>query len=104
MTSTFSFDTAPAAALLSLIGNEKRLGVLSLLVAREWDVGSLATEIGLSQSALSQHLKKLRDGKLVTVRREAQTLYYSCSSPSVLCILGVLQDLFCEEAELAYAA
>ena len=104
MTRTFSFQAAPATALLSILGNEKRVQVLALIVEREWDVGSLATEVGLSQSALSQHLKKLRDGKLVTVRREAQTLYYSCSSPSVILILGVLQDHFCEHADLAYAA
>ncbi|MGA1834767.1 ArsR family transcriptional regulator [Rhizobium wenxiniae] len=64
----------------------------------------MATQVGLSQSALSQHLTKLRDGKLVTVRREARTLHYHCSSPSVILILGVLKDLFCENADLAYAA
>jgi DNA-binding transcriptional ArsR family regulator len=101
---SYNFEAAPAAEFLSLMANEKRLQILGLIIEREWDVGSLANEIGLSQSALSQHLKKLRDGNLVTVRREAQTLHYSCPSSAVMTTLGVLRDLFCERADLATAA
>ncbi len=104
MTPDFTFEVAPAADLLSLMANEKRLQILGLILEREWDVSSLATEVGLSQSALSQHLKKLRDGKLVKIRREAQTLHYSSTSPSVMVILGTLQKIFYGSADLAHAA
>ena len=66
-----------AARLLRLLANEKRLMILCLLVARgEMDVTSLAEAVELSQSALSQHLAKLREDGLVAYRRESQTLYY----------------------------
>lgn len=89
----FNFDTDEAAKLLSLAGNEARLQVLELICEQEWDVGSLAKEINLSQSALSQHLKKLRDGKLVTTRRDAQTVYYSCKSTAVAALLAALHEI-----------
>jgi DNA-binding transcriptional ArsR family regulator len=81
-----------AAALLSAMGNPKRLEILSLLVEAELPVGSLADLVGLSQSALSQHLAKLRAQKLVSTRRDAQMIYYSAKSPVVLRIFSALDD------------
>ena len=66
---------AKAAGLLDVMSNEKRLIILSLIINNEISVGLLAAEVGLSQSALSQHLQKLRLAKLVHCRREAQTIY-----------------------------
>ena len=94
----FNFDTDEAAKLLSLAGNEARLQVLELICEQEWDVGSLAKEVSLSQSALSQHLKKLRDGKLVTTRRDAQTVYYSCRSNAVAALLKTLREIHSDQA------
>jgi ArsR family transcriptional regulator, virulence genes transcriptional regulator len=99
----FNFDTDEAAKLLSLAGNEARLQVLELICEQEWDVGSLAKEINLSQSALSQHLKKLRDGKLVTTRRDAQTVYYSCRSAAVTALLATLQEIYGDQSVKASA-
>ncbi|OCJ66502.1 hypothetical protein A6U97_26010 [Agrobacterium tumefaciens] len=82
-----------AAALLASLGNYKRLTILYLLTTRELAVGALAIEVELSQSALSQHLARLRNQGLVVTRREAQTVYYSCTHPSVLKILTTLQGL-----------
>lgn len=83
-----------AAALLSAMANPKRLLILCNLVKGEIPVGALATEVGLSQSALSQHLSKLRAQKLVKTRRDAQTIYYSSSSEQVIKILETLQDIY----------
>ncbi len=63
------------AALLSSMANAKRLLVLCQLVEGERSVGDLAEVVGLSQSALSQHLAKMRLQGLVETRREAQTVY-----------------------------
>ncbi|AYD05111.1 metalloregulator ArsR/SmtB family transcription factor [Neorhizobium sp. NCHU2750] len=85
----FSFDCEMAAFFLNAFANPSRLTVMRRLLAREWDVTSLATEVNLSQSSLSQHLKKLRDAKVVTTRRDAQTIYYSAvghSAALVACL------------------
>ena len=96
-------NTLPAAALLSAMANPKRLLILCNLVKGEMPVGVLAGRVGLSQSALSQHLSKLRAQKLVKTRRDAQTIYYSSTSPAVLKILDTLEDIFID-GEMAKSA
>lgn len=89
---------ADAARLLRLLANEKRLLILCLLVADgEKDVSSLAEAVELSQSALSQHLAKLREDDLVAFRRESQTLYYRLADPRAARILATLKDIFCPD-------
>lgn len=86
------------------MANPKRLMILCSLVEGEVPVGVLATQVGLSQSALSQHLSKLRAQKLVKTRRDAQTIYYSSTSESVMKILGTLEDIYCSTAASKSAA
>ncbi len=87
---------ADAAALLRSLGNEQRLLILCHLVSEgELSVGALQSRLELSQSALSQHLAKLRKQRLVTFRREAQTLYYRLLDPRAEMLVEVLHDLFC---------
>ncbi|MBY5337367.1 ArsR/SmtB family transcription factor [Rhizobium leguminosarum] len=93
-TSDLADHTTVAAALLSAMANPKRLLILCSLVKGEVAVGVLATQVGLSQSALSQHLSKLRAQKLVKTRRDAQTIYYSSSSEPVMKILATLEDIY----------
>ena len=87
----FTFDADQAADLLSALSNAHRLTVVEKLQVKEWDVGALAIDVGLSQSALSQHLRKLRDLRLVDTRRSAQNIYYSSSSDKVKKILATLK-------------
>ncbi|MEH3116254.1 MAG: metalloregulator ArsR/SmtB family transcription factor [Methylorubrum populi] len=90
---------ADAARMLRLLANEKRLLILCLLVAQgEMDVTSLAEAVELSQSALSQHLAKLREDGLVAFRRESQTLHYRLEDPRAARLLATLKDIFCPEA------
>ena len=79
-----------AAALLTLLGNEKRLVIVSHLLDGEMSVGAIAEKVSLSQSALSQHLAKLRNVHLVETRRDRQMIYYSCRSDAVRQLLGTL--------------
>ncbi|MGC2125213.1 MAG: metalloregulator ArsR/SmtB family transcription factor [Xanthobacteraceae bacterium] len=89
-------QAATAARMLKLLGNENRLLVLCALVVRgEMKVGDLVKEVGLSQSALSQHLALLRADGLIAFRREAQTLYYRVSDPRAARILKLLKDIYC---------
>ena len=91
-----SDQSTAAAGLLSAMANPKRLMILCSLVKGEVPVGVLASQVGLSQSALSQHLSKLRAQKLVKTRRDAQTIYYSSTSESVMKVLETLEDIYCE--------
>lgn len=91
---------AEAAALLKALSNEHRLLILCHLIAEnEVSVGKLVSNIGLSQSALSQHLAKLREEGLVTFRREAQTLFYRVSDGRAARVLALLQQMFCPGPE-----
>ena len=85
-----------AAQLLKLLGNEKRLLILCFLAARgEMTVGELVDVVQLSQSALSQHLGKLRAEGLVAFRRTSQTLHYRVADKRALRVLQVLKEIFC---------
>ncbi len=73
-TATMERKAAAVADLLGALGNERRLMILCKLVERrEASVGMLAEAVGLSQSALSQHLARMRAVGIVTFRRESQT-------------------------------
>lgn len=85
-----------ASALLRSVGNKHRLLVLCLLIENEeLTVGQLLEHINLSQSALSQHLAKLREEGIVTYRRDAQTLYYRIANSDVEKLVAVLKSIFC---------
>jgi ArsR family transcriptional regulator, virulence genes transcriptional regulator len=87
-----------AATLLKALSNERRLLILCHLIsAGEMTVGALVDVVGLSQSALSQHLARLRGDGLVTFRREAQTLYYRIANPDTARVIAVLRDIYCPE-------
>jgi len=85
-----------AAALLKAVGNENRLLVLCLLIqVGEMSVGGMLEHIPLSQSALSQHLGRMREDGLVSYRREAQTLYYRIANSDVEKIIAALKEIYC---------
>jgi DNA-binding transcriptional ArsR family regulator len=93
---TFEAKAAEAAKMLKLLANEHRLLVLCRLVAeREMTVGDIADAIGLSQSALSQHLAKMREDGLVATRRDGQTIYYRLADKNVARVLTLLKNIFC---------
>ncbi|MBK8908625.1 MAG: helix-turn-helix transcriptional regulator [Rhodospirillales bacterium] len=87
-----------ASALLKAMGNAHRLMILCQLAEGERSVGELERIVGLSQSALSQHLARLRRDALVTTRRSAQTIYYSLAGPEARVIIESLYDLYCRAA------
>jgi DNA-binding transcriptional ArsR family regulator len=89
---------ADAAQLLKLLANETRLLILCrLAVEREMSAGAIVQALGLGQSAVSQHLAKLRDDNLVATRRDAQTIYYRIADKNVARIIAVLKDIFCRD-------
>jgi DNA-binding transcriptional ArsR family regulator len=84
-----------ATELLKAMAHPQRLRVLCLLVEGERSVGEIHEEVSLSQSALSQHLAKLRAIDLVTTRREAQTVYYRLVEGPALAVIRTLHDAYC---------
>jgi DNA-binding transcriptional ArsR family regulator len=84
------------ADLLRSLGNDRRLLILCRLVeCGEATVGQLADDVDLSQSALSQHLARLREEGVVAYRRESQTLWYRIADPRVEELLATLHRLYC---------
>lgn len=86
---------AKAADMLRMLSHEARLVVLCELINGERSAGALVEISGLGQSALSQHLAKLREGGLVATRQEAQTVYYRLADTSVTRLIAVLHDIYC---------
>ena len=94
--SAMQSQAVDASRLLKALGNAQRLRVLCLLVDREMSVGQINDELpDLSQSALSQHLAKLREEGLVLTRREAQTIWYTLKQGPVEQIITALYGIYC---------
>jgi DNA-binding transcriptional ArsR family regulator len=90
-----------ASRLLKVMGNGHRLRILCHLLVGEKSVGELEHKVTLSQSALSQHLARLRRDNLVQTRREAQMIYYSLVSQEVKGIIQTLASLYSKDADSA---
>ena len=84
-----------ASQLLKALSNEYRLLVLCNLLDAEKSVGELQAIIGISQSALSQHLARLRHDGLVKTRRQSQTIYYSVAGDKAVRVIALLDELYC---------
>lgn len=91
----FEASAAQAARLLRVLGNERRLMILCQLADGERSVGELIPRVGLSQSALSQHLAVLREEGVVAHRREAQTVRYRIADPAAVKVVATLAEIFC---------
>lgn len=92
-------QAAGAAQLLKLLGNKHRLLILCcLMIRREMTVGEIVSAIGLSPSAVSQHLARLRADRLVAFRRTAQVLHYRIADERAASVIDLLKDLYCGAA------
>ena len=83
-----------ASVLLKAMSNERRLMILCHLAGGEKSVGELEGLISLSQSALSQHLARLRRDRLVRTRRNAQSIYYSLNGTQAVAVMSTLGSLY----------
>lgn len=81
------------AEVLALLGNGKRLAIMCHIAEQELTVGAIAEKVALSQSALSQHLAKLRSSGLVETRRDKQKIYYSCAGGPVPALLDAIDSI-----------
>ncbi len=84
-----------AASLLRSLGNAQRLMILCHLSGGALSVGELNALVPLSQSALSQHLAKLREAELVTTERRGQVIRYSVTEGPAARVVATLKDIYC---------
>lgn len=87
-------SAAPAARLMRLFANEQRLMLMCRLIEGDCAVGDLAGYVGLSQSACSQHLARLREAGVIAPRRDAQTIYYGITDPAAARVIALLCDIY----------
>jgi len=86
-----------AAAFLKNLANPSRLIILCLLTQGELCVTDIQKHLDISQTALSQHLARLRAEGLVTYRRDHRTLYYRLHNPDIAPIVGALYKIYCQD-------
>lgn len=84
-----------ASSFLKSVGNAHRLRILCLIMQEERPVGELAEAVGLNQSAVSQHLARMRQEGLIKSRRDGQTIYYQLADKNVARLIKLLESIFC---------
>jgi len=90
-------NSEAAEALLKLLANKYRLQILCSLTDSQLSVTELESISGLSQSALSQHLAKLRQANVVTTVKDGQMVYYKLASVEINALLSVLHLIYCNK-------
>jgi len=86
-----------AVGLLQSLGNKSRLMIMCQLIGGEKSVGQLAELLQARESTVSQHLALLRKDKLVTTRRQAQTIFYAIASDPARRLLETLYEIYCPQ-------
>lgn len=84
-----------AAQFLKSLAHKDRLKVLCVLLDAELSVSAIEARVGASQSAVSQHLARLKDEGVVKSRRDGRQAIYSIADPMVLEIVEILYRRFC---------
>lgn len=88
-------NAGSAERFLKELANANRLMVLCTLMEDELSVAQLNEKVPLSQSALSQHLARLREAGFVETRKQAQTVYYRLADDRVRRLLPLFYEMFC---------
>jgi ArsR family transcriptional regulator, virulence genes transcriptional regulator len=100
---TLQLRAGEAERLLKAMASRPRLMILCELLKGEQTVTALHEAVGLSMSAVSQHLARLRADGLVSTRRESQTIFYSLASPGATRMLETLYVIYCSPADASPA-
>lgn len=75
---------AQVAELFSALGDASRVRIVAALQAGELSVGELAEQVGISHSAVSHHLRHLRQMRLVRARKAGRYVYYALDDDHVI--------------------
>lgn len=88
-------DIERASRSMKAIAHPLRLKILCTLGAREVSVQDIVSQVGTSQSNISQHLAILRDKGILTARKDANRVYYRVGDPRTLRLIGMMREVFC---------
>lgn len=89
-----SMSISEIAKTLNLVGNETRLKLLYLIFkVKDICVCDLSDALGISVSAISQQLKKLKDGNLIIDEKRGKTIYYSINEDRLESLLGIFLQI-----------
>ncbi len=86
-----------AASFLKSLAHRDRLKVLCVLLDAELPVAVIEAQVGASQSAVSQHLARLKEEEIVKARRDGRQVLYSIADPTVLAMIDILYQRFCAD-------
>jgi len=75
---------AHVAELFRAFSDTSRVRIMSALLDGEKNVGRLAELVGISESAVSHHMRGLRQTRIVTARRDGKEVYYSITDPHIM--------------------
>ncbi|NLO81107.1 MAG: winged helix-turn-helix transcriptional regulator [Xanthomonadaceae bacterium] len=87
-------DIQPAARALKALAHPLRLHILCVLADSEVNVQEIVSEVGTSQSNISQHLAILREKGIITARKDANRVYYRVQDKRILNLIGMMRDVF----------
>jgi ArsR family transcriptional regulator, lead/cadmium/zinc/bismuth-responsive transcriptional repressor len=87
---------AHVAELFRAFSDTSRVRILSVIVDQELNITALAQIIGVTESAVSHHMRGLRQMRLVQARREGKEVFYSLTDPHIVALfrqgVGHIQD------------
>lgn len=92
---TMKKQSKKAASLLKSLANPTRLMILCKLASGQQTVTELQRGLTISQTALSQHLARLRAEKIVTYRRQHRLLFYRLLNNDTRVIIKALYKIYC---------
>ena len=87
------------AELYQTMANPKRLAIVDLLSHGEKSVGNIAEALDSSVSAVSQHLRNMKDKNVVVTRKDGQTVYYRLKNPKIIKGCHLVREILLEEME-----
>ncbi len=94
---SFHEKTQTAERLLKQLANANRLMILCSLISGEKNAKTLMEITGLNQSAVSQHLTKLKEDNLISYRKEGRNAFYQLSNMNVIALISTLHLIFCKD-------
>lgn len=77
---------ANVAELFRTFSDTSRVRILSVIVEREVNISALAELVGVTESAVSHHMRGLRQMRIVRARREGREVYYSVDDPHIIAL------------------
>lgn len=77
---------AHVAELFRAFSDTSRVRILSVIIEQEMNTSQLAELVQISESAVSHHLRGLRQMRLVKARREGKEVYYSVDDPHIIAL------------------